>query len=197
MQEETHGPLRPEHSRATPDTVHPAPARMLEPNDVKEELSLAYVRAIASRGGFAVEEVRRDRDGIDVHVHARGLLVQAALESPVLGVQLKATARDLRPEDDRIPFDLKIKNYDDLTKITLIPRVLVVFLLPEDPEQWVTCSDEALVLRRSAYWLSLRGLPTTANQSTERVHVPRNQIFDTPCVRRLLERVAREEEIGT
>ena len=160
-----------------------------------EELSLTYVRAVSSRGGFAVEEVRRDRDGIDLHIHARGRLGDGPVHSPVLGVQLKSTALDPSAADDRIAFDLKVKNYNDLTQPTLIPRVLVVFLLPEDPSMWLTCTEDALVLRRSAYWMSLWSLPTTENRSTARVHLPRSQVFDTTCVRHLLERVAREEAI--
>lgn len=161
-----------------------------------EELSLTYVRAVASRGGFAVEEVRRDRDGIDLHIHARGRIGSGAVHSPVLGVQLKSTALDPSAEHERIAFDLKVKNYNDLTSPTLIPRVLVVFLLPEDPTMWLTCTEDALVLRRSAYWLSLWKLPPTTNESTARVHLPRSQVFDTPCVRRLLETIAREEAIA-
>jgi hypothetical protein len=107
----------------------------------------------------------------------------------------RCTLRRSASSSSRQRFDLKVKNYNDLAHKTLIPRVLVVFLLPKDASQWLTCTEEALVLRRSAYWLSLHGLPPTQKVSTARVHLPRTQVFDTPCVHRLLERVAREEAI--
>lgn len=169
---------------------------MLTPNDIMEELSLAYVRAVASRAGFAVEEVRRDRDSIDLRVHARGALAGGDLHSPALAVQLKSTALDLPAGATGFPFDLKVKNYSDLIRTTLIPSVLVVFLLPEDPTRWLSWSEEALVLRRSAYWRSLHGLPATRNESTVRVHLSRAQVFDGDAIRGLLEQISRREELS-
>lgn len=168
---------------------------VLEANDIKEELSVAYVRAVASRAGFAVEEVRRDRDSIDLHVFARGVLDDGPVESPVLDVQLKSTARDLSADEAQIPYDLKVKNYNDLARPTLIPRILVVFFLPEDPQRWLTLTDKALVLRRSAYWMSLKGRPPTSNKDTARVHLLRSQVFDPTSIRAILGRIAREEAI--
>lgn len=168
---------------------------MLTDNDIMEELSLAYVRAVASRAGFAVEEIRRDRDSVDLHICARGPLGGGLLHSPVLGAQLKATATTIADGDDEIAFDLKIKNYTDLIQPTAIPRVLVVFAMPEDPERWLSCSEEALVLRRAAYWAALRGLPASSNTSTVRVRVPRAQVLDVDTIRGLLARISRQEEI--
>ena len=67
---------------------------MLWPNDIKEELSLAYVHAVATRAGFSVEWIKKDRDSIDLKIMARGRLDDnATLYSPELSVQLKATQR--------------------------------------------------------------------------------------------------------
>ena len=171
---------------------------MLSHNDIMEELSLAYVRAVASRAGFAVEEVRRDRDSIDLHILAGGTLGGGALHSPALAVQVKATAFDLPEGCTQFPYDLKVRNYNHLAQQPpLIPRVLVVLLLPEDEGRWLTWTEEALVLRRSAYWLSLCGLPATSNEGTARVHLPRTQVFDSAGIRGLLERISRQEAIVT
>lgn len=165
-----------------------------------EELSLAYVRAVASRAGFAVEEVRRDRDSIDLHIHARGSIAGGALHSPVVGVQLKSTGLsdlDINRflQEDAFCFDLKPKNYNDLSQATLIPRVLVVFLMPKDPELWLTSTEEALTLRRAAYWCSLRGNNVTNNKTSVRVRVPWSQAFDIHGIRDLLARISQQEDI--
>lgn len=167
---------------------------MLTTNDIMEELSLAYVRAVASREGFAVEETRRDRDSIDLEIRARGDL-GGSLVSPILGVQLKSTRRDLPNASSDFHFDLKVKNYNDLVGSTFLPTILVVLFLPEDEAEWLTWTEDALLLRRCAYWSSLRGLPPTDNESTYRVHIPRRQTFDGPTLRALLTRVARQEPI--
>lgn len=169
---------------------------MLGHNDIMEELSLVYVRAVASRAGFAVEEVRRDRDSVDLHILARGSLAGGVMHSPALAVQLKATALDLPEGALGFPFDLKVKNYNELVPQTAIPRVLVVFLLPEAEDRWLSWTEDALVLRRSAYWLSLGGRPATTNDATARVHLTRAQVFDGAGIRGLLERISRQEAIG-
>lgn len=67
--------------------------------------------------------------------------------------------------------------------------------MPEDPERWLSCSEEALVLRRAGYWTALRGLPSSSNTSSVRVRLPRSQVFDVDNVRALLARISRQEEI--
>ena len=168
---------------------------MLSPNDIKEELSLAYVRAIASRAGFSIEEIRKDRDSVDLKVCARGLLAEdAVLTSPELAIQLKATVLEPLPTDE-FSFVLPRKNYDDLSAPSLVPRILVVFVLPEDEQQWLTHTEESLILRRCAYWRSLRGAPPTPNETSQTIRMSRGQTFDLDTLRGLLRKVAREEEL--
>lgn len=168
---------------------------MLWPNDVKEELSLAYVHAIASRAGFAVETIHKDRDSIDIKIMARGKLDEdATLESPELAVQVKATQRDIG-NGEPLYFDLPAGNYADLIKRTLVPRVLIVLFLPEDVGQWVTVTADSLVMRRSAFWLSLLGQPASTNKTSQRVHLPEGQALSPEVLKSLLTRVGRQEDL--
>jgi len=170
---------------------------MLSSTDVQEELSLAYVRAVACHAGFSVEGVTKDRDGIDLHIHARDLIVpEAALSSPVLAVQLKAHGVENAPEEPTFPFDVPVKNYNKLcVPRSAIPRVLVVYLMPKQPAEWLNWSEEKLVMRRSAYWHSLRGKPPSTNQEKHRIQIDRANVFNPQSVRALLERVAKEEDL--
>lgn len=43
---------------------------LLTTNEIKEQLSHVYVRAIASCEGFVVERVAHDRDSVDVWIEA-------------------------------------------------------------------------------------------------------------------------------
>ena len=69
----------------------------------------------------------------------------------------------LRP--DRVAFPLSRKNYDDLRRHTQAPRFLVVMLLPDRPNDWIAQSEAELIVRRAAYWVSLRGADATNQQS--------------------------------
>jgi hypothetical protein len=168
---------------------------MLSDNDVKEELSYAYVHAIASRAGLSCEVVRKDRDSIDLHVRARGRLhATSTLTSPQLAVQLKASVIDPLP-DGAFDFRLTRKNYDELRERSMVPRILVVFAMPRDPATWLSMSEGELVLRRCAYWCSLVGLPDSRHDKYQEVRIDRGSVFGGEALGALMLKASREEEI--
>ena len=106
---------------------------------------------------------------------------------PALDLQLKATV-NLRASADGDPrFPLPLRNYDLLRLETQTPRLLVVLELPSDPGQWVTITDDALVLRHRAYWLNLRGQEETGNQSSVTVQISRQNLFNVESLRALMD----------
>ena len=171
---------------------------MLSDNDVKEQLSYAYLHAIASRAYFGCDRPTVDRDSVDATVSAReSLTSDSLLRSPRLDFQLKATA--LPPlVGEAFSFELKLKNYDDLrAEGRHIPLLLAVFIMPDDETQWLTFSEEALIMRRCAYWSNIRGYAPSGNTATQTVTVMRNNILTPQTLRALLVKVSRREEIGS
>jgi hypothetical protein len=169
---------------------------MLTENDIKEELSYAYVHAVAARAGFSCELVRKDRDSIDMHVHARGRLdPTSTVASPAIAIQAKASVIDPVP-GDVFDFRLKLKNYDDLRRRCLIPRILVVLVLPRDPATWLAMSADELVLRRCAFWRSLLGEPDSTHEKYQEVRISRARPFTGEALRGLMLSVSRQEDIA-
>ncbi len=155
---------------------------LLTSPDRKEGLSLVYVKALAARAGFLTSVPAPDRDSVDLRVQAGGTY------RPALDLQLKATADLSGPRNGVLPFRLSLKNYDDLRAGTQTPRLLVVLELPEDEARWLSVTEEALILRRRAYWLSLqRGHDEVAGQKTVTVHIPERNILDVEALQRLME----------
>ncbi|MGB8298808.1 MAG: DUF4365 domain-containing protein [Polyangia bacterium] len=170
---------------------------MLSGNDTKEELSIAYIHAVASREGFSVELIRKDRDSVDMKICGRGRLsADATLESPEVAVQVKATST-VEIDTDEFSFVLKRKNYDDLIKTTLVPRILVVFVMPQEREKWVEWTEESLLLRRCAYWTCLRGQKATDNDTSQTVLLRRADVFDPTAIRKILLHIAREQDLSS
>src|SRR5882672_4172606 len=67
---------------------------MLTENDIKEELSYAYVHAVASRAGFGWDRISKDRGSVDVVISADGGFPDdAVVQHAVIQVQLKATSQ--------------------------------------------------------------------------------------------------------
>jgi hypothetical protein len=161
----------------------------------KQQLSIAYVHAVAARAGFACERPTVDDDSVDLVLAAAGLVHHSAMvRSPRLEVQLKATGRDILREN-YLAFPLPIKNYNELRESSLVPRLLVVLLLPVDPSQWLEQSEEQMISRHCAYWSSLHGQPVKDNTEAVTVHLPRANLLTVTNLRGLMERAARKEPL--
>jgi hypothetical protein len=180
---------------APPEKWYKRVTAVLTENDIKEELSYAYVHAVAARAGFSCEIVRKDRDSVDLHIHARGRLdPSSTVLSPVIAVQAKASV--IEPlADGAFDFRLKRKNYDDLRKRSMVPRILVVLVLPEDPAAWLTLSEGELVLRRCVYWRPLLGAPDSENEQYQVVRVSREKVFTGEALHDLMVRASRQEDV--
>ena len=155
---------------------------LLTAQDREEALSRVYVRAVAARAGYTTAECDFDRDGVDLRLHAGGAM------RPAIDLQLKATINLAVSRDGGYRFPLPRRNYDALCDQTQTPRLLVVLDLPEDEAQWMTITAEELVLRRCAYWLSLKGCPERHNRSSVTVYIPGENVFDVEGLRALMER---------
>ncbi len=159
---------------------------MLTRNQVESELSLAYLQAVAARMTFAVDVPRVDSDSVDAVISAKGRIDVTSLRaSPRIEVQLKATMQALVQQDDKLSYKLTLKNYDDLRADTLLPRLLILLVLPQDETIWLLHEPERLILQGSAYYVSLKGLPASNNAGHQTIYVPvANQL--TPDVLRIL-----------
>lgn len=157
-------------------------------NSQKERVSLAYIEAVASCAGYQVTEVKVDRDSVD------GILVADFGKRPRIEFQAKATARDV-VRGNNIHFPLPIKNYDDLRIDVINPRILIVFLMPLETQEWVNQSDEELCLRHCAYWKWLEGKPIKPNTDTVTVRVPLTNIFNIEQLTDMMQRTERGDAL--
>lgn len=168
---------------------------MLSENDIKEELNYAYIHAVAAYAGFSCDRPSKDRDSVDVTIRAKDRLdEESIIYSPTLDLQLKASSGfDLNAEI--IPFDLPIKNYNELRQYSQSPRLLVVMALPADKEEWLQITPEQLIARRCCYWHSLSDEPQVSNTRTRRIQIRTSQVFTPQSLRELLVKASRQEKI--
>lgn len=151
----------------------------------KEQFGLAYVRAVASVAGYGASRPEVDDDSVDLSLSDRG--TGGTTRSPRLDLQLKSTSRVDLFHDEHIAFPLPVKNYDDLRPDNvLVPRILVVVFLPEELDDWISHTEEQMVLRRCAYWSSLRGREFVENIANVTIHVQRNQVFNVAALRAIM-----------
>ncbi len=159
----------------------------------KEEFSKSYVRAVASVVGVSCTTPDVDDDSVDLSLASRtsGLSVGRVR----LELQLKCTAGIELGEEESFSFPLSIKNYNDLRPTNLmVPRILVVCLVPTLPDEWLRHSEEMSTLHRCAYWTSLRGREETRNTSSISISISRSQQFNVGSLKEILQRLGEGGE---
>lgn len=164
-------------------------------NIQKEEFSYAYLYAVTSAAGYSFQLAPRplDMDGVDGIIAATA--ASGLMRRPRLEVQVKCTSRDLL-DNQGIKYPLSVKNYNDLRYDTPYnTRILVVVLVPETLEEWVSQSQTELCLRRCAYWISLRGQPPIANQTTVNVSLPAQNLFSPNALKTIMQCIERGEPL--
>ena len=151
-------------------------------NQRRAELSFAYLLALSAMAGCTCQRgPYPDEDSIDATVRTRGS------NRPVFDVQLKGTSSPIwRP--DGLHFRLGRKNYDDLRHDRTVQIILIVLELPSDRDAWLECGSEQLVMRRCAWWESLRGFPAIDTESKV-VIIPESQRFDLDVMSDLMEKI--------
>jgi Domain of unknown function (DUF4365) len=164
------------------------------PEQQKEELSRAWVTAIAAACGYAVGHWSQDQDCVDLTIGAPGVLGAGTLADPKLDLQLKATNSPNLIHENRVSIQLDRAQYSQLTRKSSVPKVLVVLVLPADQSLWVTATQESLVLKKSAYYLPARLFePIGETAASKLVNVPYTNPFTPGALRAMMERVSREE----
>lgn len=172
--------------------------RPLSTANVESELSYAYLHAVASHARCACKVAGRHEDnaGVDAQLVGWGPFPQGGYRTEVdLKVQLKATIAAPAEVGGHLAYSLRgIAQYDDLRSAAVAtPRILVVLFMPPESAEWIECTDEALVLRRCAYWVSLRGAKASSNGTAQTVYIPRTQRFDGPGLLSLMSRLSHNE----
>ena len=172
---------------------------MLTLQNIESELSYAYLHATASRAGIICEYAGRHTDeaGVDAVLRIKGKLAPDSVFTQfTVDVQLKATKQAPIEQNGRYSHSLKVKNYNELRSTnTSAPQLLVTLFLPEDAETWLSHSEECLVARRCAYWVSVRGAAET-DQDSRTIYIPKVNLLSVPGLRGLMTRFSKQEVLN-
>lgn len=167
--------------------------------DVESELSYAYIHAVAAHAGMECCSTGRHSDnrGIDAKITGWDLPTGTYKNEVTIHIQLKATIDEpVEGNDGRLSYFLKdIHRYNDLRNDYQIPRILVVLFLPREKYLWLKISEEQLILKRCAYWISLFGAPDSDNKSGQTVFLKKSQRFDPSGLKELMVKIAQGQTL--
>lgn len=172
--------------------------RPLTTNDKESELSYAYLHAVASSVGASCGIASRslDGNGIDATITGWGPFPNGGyLEEITIHIQLKATVGTPVEKNGHFSYFLKDnKRYDALRVDTVsVPRILVVLFLPANAADWLTISPQELIMKKCAYWASLRGAGAPTNKTGETVYLPTSQIMNNNNLTEIFAKLSRQE----
>lgn len=169
---------------------------MLTRNQIESELSLAYLQAVAAVETFSVDVPHVDSDSVDAVISGKGKIDPSSLRySPRIEVQLKASINAEPNGDGDIPFDMTIKNYDDLRAESLLPRLLIILALPKDKVDWLIHKPDMLILQKCCYYLNLKGKPASLNGGHQRVYVPMTNVLTPNALKALMIKASKLEDL--
>jgi len=168
---------------------------------IKEQLSKAFVTALAADAGF----ILRDFGGIDYGIDGKFCDViitedengKKRYSENGFGIdfQLKAST-NIKTKNGLLIYDLESKNYNDLVKTNIgTPRILIVYSMPEDRNEWLKIDRNQTILKKCAWWCSLRGQEPTTNKRKKRIEIPENNILTTKELQRLINLVKEGENL--
>lgn len=168
---------------------------VLTRNHRQEGLCRAYIQAVAAQCGMSASTPYPDY-GIDMTLNEIELSQGIHSESGYrLDVQAKSATRVGRVEGV-IRYDLDLRSYDVLRRPAPgSPRMLVVLLLPRDESRWCSQTEDQLVLRHCAYWISLRGWSPSVNRRSVRLSIPAAQMFSPDALRTIMGRIKTGETL--
>ena len=161
----------------------------------QESLSRTYIQAVAARCGMSCS-FREFDYGIDVTLHEITRRNNRYVETGFnLDIQAKSTV-NAHFEGEHVRYDMEVKTYEDLRDPAVgTPRILVMLALPTHENNWTEMTEEQLLIRKCAYWMSLRGLGETMNEETIRVSIPRANAFNVESLQTLMHRVRTGEDL--
>ena len=167
--------------------------------DIEARLSYAYLHAIASHAGYVCRPAipEEDKEGIDAVVTAYGKFPGAWRTQVTIIIQLKATVKVPTDDGTHLSYFVKgIRRYDKLREDHREPvGLLAVLFLPEQHADWLDCTEEQLILKRCAYWASIRNAPPSDNDSGKTVKIAKDQMLKPENLKALVERLALGNDI--
>ncbi|WP_030491002.1 DUF4365 domain-containing protein [Micromonospora chokoriensis] len=149
----------------------------------KEQISRAFLHAVAAREGCTLGEWAVDKDGVDTTLRRRGRMVD---------IQLKCT-QELRRLGDSYAFDLDVKTYDKLRGTDRsAPGYLFVMIVPRDIKDWIHLhGDEYLLLRCAAFYACIQDKPSVNTSTTTVIHLPFAHRLNRDALERMFEHSRR------
>jgi len=169
----------------------------LSKEHIKEDVSICFVRALAAQSGVSYDTPGRDNDSVDATISYAGACKGWILSSPRIDIQLKATSSPKYDKYGNLVFPLPIKNFNDLSRRTQVPRILIVLILNHKSD-FVRLFTSNLLIDGTAYWMYLNSYVTSSTAKKKiSIKIPPENRLTLQTVMRMMHNVGKDIDITT
>ena len=162
----------------------------------QEEFSYALISTIVTAAGYAMQLSPRliDNAGIDITVTAPGEI--GTMQSPRFDAQVKCTTNSSLIKKTQIHYSLPVHNYKRLIHpYPGAPQFLIIVFVPKDLSEWVQTTEEKVTLQKTAYWMSLKGEPSTNLTTGITIHIPRENLLTPQSLQGVMQHISDEDRM--
>lgn len=176
---------------ATLTRSHELPDGSMPLGAMKEGLSKAYLRMLASATGLDVHEGDQDYDVRDVTLKSR--VEYPALTDAGIDVQLKCTGQASAERENTIAWSLSKRTIVKMTQtMRATPFLLCVLVTDADAAYWLEASVEGLLARSHMYFMWGHELPAPIlTQDSQTVHLPKSNVLTPATLLDLMEEASK------
>ena len=163
--------------------------------DIKEGLSECFFSAITTISGYNITIPKRDYS-VDMKIHEVASREQNDKNrfydtGREIDIQLKCTIyKKENVIDGKIKYSLNVNNYNDLIlrRKSIVPLILVLFLLPEEKSEWIDVKDNEIALRKFGFWYVPDSNELSDNKSNVTIKIPLTNKIDKNTIAMLFNR---------
>lgn len=143
--------------------------------DKMEGISTRYVEIIAYRDGHIAWK-GHDK-GTDLEVRR---IIQGRENGDRLDLQIKSVlAKYVQERNESIVYDIEVKNFNDLVRrkkrSKLLPFLLVLFVFPDNENEWLKIGEDITELRKCAYYYDVPDdEDVSGNAASKRISIPKS-----------------------
>lgn len=167
----------------------------LSKENIKEDVSICFVRALAAQSGMSYDTPGRDNDSVDARISYTGDAKGWIWSSPMLDIQLKATSSPKLDKHGDFVFQLPIKNFMDLSRRTQVPRILVLLVLNHKSD-FVRLLSNNMLIDGIAYWMSLSNYQTKSKAKKKiSIKIPKKNKLTLQTVVHMINNIGCDKDV--
>jgi hypothetical protein len=111
-----------------------------------------------------------------------------------IDVQLKSVRTNLTINDGKISYSIPSDQYKKYTQKSTTQLLFILFCLPENQDEWLTLTEDELVLKKCAYWTGVKNAPL-CNRDSITIYIPQKNLLSVAQLQTIVNDISNGKEL--